>query len=1793
MNNKKTYLVWLFFIGLLSINAQQNSQLWQEVSDWDTNVFAKKARNSQPTTYKLFELDLTSLKNKLANVKSRNQTRTSNIIISFPNEEGNFERFRVFETEIMHPDLAIKYPMIKSYVAQGVDDLTATMHFSITQFGLHTMTLSGKRNDVFIDAYTTNANYYIVYTKSSVTDSTFDFECFTDEGDFRNSVTTQEQMRNDTDDKRLRTFRLALSCNAEYGNIFAVNTGTEKADITAQMVITMNRVNGIYERDLAITMQFVADNDLILYYGNTNSDPWSGEYNGTTQIEIDDKIGDGNYDIGHNFNTSGGGNAGCIGCVCTSGTKGRGYTGRPDPTGDPFDIDYVAHEMGHQFGGYHTMNTCSRSGSGATEVEPASGSSIMGYAGICNTNVQSNSDAHFNYVNIRDISANVQGGVSTCAVITNLVNNPPTANAGIDYIIPKSTPYILEGIATDPEGLGSLTYSWSQNDPEQSPGNGPPQSSYTVGPMYRTLYPTTSPNRYMPKFSDVLNASLTPTWEVTPAVGRDMEFAFLVRDNDILGGQTAADLMSVTVASGSGPFLVLSQNTAETWEAGTNETISWNVSSTDVAPVNATNVDILMTDDQGASFTSIVTNVPNTGSYAITVPNVTTSTARIMIRASNNIFYAINGADITIQQSDFDMTFNNDTEDVCVPLDATYTFTYNTYNGFNETVTFSASGNPVGSTVAFSPAQTSTGGTLITMTVSNLTDAMDGNHTINIQGTSTSANKNADVTLNVFGNTIPIATLALPTNADTNVTLPVTFNWSDENATSYDIEIATDNVFTNIVDSANINTNSYVANSLDFTNIYYWRVRVNNLCGVGNYSSVFSFITQDCTYCPSTYFQVTDDWITNVTLNTINNTSVQGGNDSYEDFSVVSTDLEIGLTYPISIDVEVDGGFLQYVKVFIDWNQDCDFDDANETLDLGSQNGTATFNGNITVPVGAFLGNTKMRIIEQYISSPEACNSHPTAFGETEDYTINVLIQSNSCLTPVSVNVINILDVSATVNWTDLNSPSNSFNIEYGIQGFTLGTGTLVNEVTTSLNLTSLLNNTAYDVYIQSDCGAEQSPWTLATTFTTLCGFYSNSYMEDFENIPLTCWSFYQSEGDDPGFVQTSLRAHNGNLSYYHNDDDIATVSESWMVSPSFLSGVNDELRFWYNQNWTENFYNYSGVWISTTGNDPLTNPGDWTELSELNAGSTGGFSEDTWTEFVQNLSAYAGQTIYIGFRYVGDYAHEFYIDDFSILPVLCAGVTKTWDGTDWLDGGSVTTAPDNTNPVIINGTYTTGTHGNINACSLENNATLTVNANTYINVIYDIVNTNSFTIEPQGSLVQIENSATVTGAGTFNTQVSTTALDDKDRFTYFSSPATNNSLTVFDAWSETNKIWEFVGSTQYWNNVPNSTTMQTGYGYAVRGSTLGTYPLIATSTFNNAFNNGEFTMPLYFDVGTSESDSADDDSVLLGNPYPSAIDAAMLLTNNPQANAFYIWTHASALGSGSYVADDYIIWNASGGVASASGEPVLNGYIASGQGFFVQSNASGNFVFSNDVRVNTNNNDFRSNQDENNPRLWLNITSNSGLFNQILLAFSTQATNQFDTQKDAKRLIENTNLSFYSFDEVNEQFAIQTRKEVTEEDVIPLGFHVQDTSVNQMQIAISTIEFFEDTNVYLKDNVLNVIHDLKLEPYDFTLIDQVNNEERFEIILTRDALSTISDSLNNDLMVYMIEDDLINIQMMNGAIIKQVKIYDVLGKMLTNLKVDNSIIKIPTTVNTGTILFLNITLENGQSLIKKMIVNK
>lgn len=650
----------LYFITILlcfsTISFAQNS-LWKKVSFEEINKFSKMERASMPSQYQLFSLNLVELKKQLLNAPLDTQSSNSNLKIGFPNTSGIIENFKVYEAPIMEKGLSDKFPDIKSYLGKGIEDPTATIRFSVTLFGLHTITFSGNRETSFIDTYTKDLNNYIVYNKSSVSPAR-NFECLV-KGDnpfALDNILTENNTILRASDGKFRVFRLAMACTIEYAtfhvNAAGVGSGTlaqKKAAVLAAMAVTMTRVNGIYEKDMSLRMNLVANNDLVIFITSdnfTNNDAVA--LINESQTQITNIIGSANFDIGHTVSTGGGGYAGPY--PCQSGSKASGITGSLAPVGDPYDIDYVAHEMGHQYGANHTFrNSCGGNVNNSTAVEPGSGSTIMAYAGICAPDVQSNSDAYFHAVSIAEMVSQINT-VSTCASTTLNNNNPPVVNAGLDYTVPKGTAYVLKGTATDANNPNTLTYCWEETD--FASATQPPTQTATGGPNFRSLTPTTSPNRYMPKLATVVAGSLTSTWEVISNVARTNNFALTVRDNALLtGGQTARDNMIVTVNGAAGPFTVTSQNTTGVnWAGASTKTITWNVAGTTANGVNTALVNILLSTDNGVTFpTTILASTPNDGTEIITVPNNISSTnCRLMVQSVGNIFYAINTTKFTI-----------------------------------------------------------------------------------------------------------------------------------------------------------------------------------------------------------------------------------------------------------------------------------------------------------------------------------------------------------------------------------------------------------------------------------------------------------------------------------------------------------------------------------------------------------------------------------------------------------------------------------------------------------------------------------------------------------------------------------------------------------------------------------------------------------------------------------------------------------------------------------------------------------------------------------------------------------------------------------------------------------------------------------------------------------------------------------------------------------------------------------------------------------------------------------------
>ena len=554
-------------------------------------------------------------------------------VLAIPLPDGTYARFRVLESPILSAELSGRHPELRTFVGQGVDDPTATARLDRTPAGFHAMVLSS-RGTFFVDPLERgDVLHYVSVRKSAAGGSRFSCGVVS-----APSAVASMDVAPPPSGANLRTYRTAITATGEYTTHFG---GDPQA--RAAITTTMNRVNGIYEREVAIRLNLTAFN----VHPDPATDPFptGGNVNGAlldqNDADLDLRVGAGNYDIGHIFSQGGGGGLAQLGCVC-GGSKGRGGTSLGDPQGDVFDVDYVAHEIGHQFNGNHTFNgTTSSCGggnrNGGTAYEPGSGTTIQAYAGICGAeNVQSNSDPYFHSISFDEMTAFRDGG-GNCGPQTATGNNPPSVNAGPDFTIPTGTPFVLTASGSDPDG-DALTFTWEQMDL----GDASPPPNNANGPLFRSRTGTTSPARTFPRMADILSNAATP-WERLPTVNRTANFRATARDNRAGGGGVNYDAMVLTFAGA--PFSVTAPNGGETIGCGCTTNVTWNVGGGSVAA----NVRIVLSTDGGNNFgTVLVASTPNDGSEPVLFPCTATSNARLKIEAVGNIFFDVSNANFRL-----------------------------------------------------------------------------------------------------------------------------------------------------------------------------------------------------------------------------------------------------------------------------------------------------------------------------------------------------------------------------------------------------------------------------------------------------------------------------------------------------------------------------------------------------------------------------------------------------------------------------------------------------------------------------------------------------------------------------------------------------------------------------------------------------------------------------------------------------------------------------------------------------------------------------------------------------------------------------------------------------------------------------------------------------------------------------------------------------------------------------------------------------------------------------------------
>lgn len=579
----------------------------------------------------VYRLNTKKLKKALKKAPLEFDSAVCGATVTVPMPDGTFTSLCVEESPLLSPSLQKRNRKIKTYRGEGIDDPSITARLDMTKSGFHAQLIT-PGGTVLVDPIPGKKKHYVSYWKHDLPGQAF--PCLAEEFPAPGVAGTVGAFALPSGGE-LRTYRLIVTATGEYTQYFG-----GPANAVSQIATTVNRVTGVYEREVAVRF--------ILEYVNVYEDPATDPFPAGDvvnedlldqhQADLDATFGAGAYDIGHIFTQGAGAGLASFGAVCDVLVKARGGSAMGNPSGDAFDINIVAHQIGHQMGSHHTFNSTSGTCGNTdmrhadTAYEPGSGSTIMALAGRCSPeNVQPSGDDYFHLASLWEITDFSSGPGSICGTLTTTGNTPPTVDAGFDYSIPTGTPFTLTGAGNDTDG-DALTYGWEQLDL----GASSPPPNVADGPLFRSRPPTTDPSRTFPPYDDILAGTPTP-WEMLPTVARDLTFGVTVRDNRSTGGGVDSDQMTLSAAGD--PFAITFPAGGDSLECGDEAALLWNVGGGSVAA----DVGIRISDDGGVSFDELIPSTPNDGSQAVTVPVSLTDLGRIEIYALGNVFFSLSG----------------------------------------------------------------------------------------------------------------------------------------------------------------------------------------------------------------------------------------------------------------------------------------------------------------------------------------------------------------------------------------------------------------------------------------------------------------------------------------------------------------------------------------------------------------------------------------------------------------------------------------------------------------------------------------------------------------------------------------------------------------------------------------------------------------------------------------------------------------------------------------------------------------------------------------------------------------------------------------------------------------------------------------------------------------------------------------------------------------------------------------------------------------------------------------------
>jgi len=852
----KTNLLFVFILFCHGLFAQDYWAIENE-----NKVLSNQVGSTTSSKIRSVQLDDSFIRERF-NAMNSSVGKGSSIFF-FPNENGQLESFSMAAIPVFAE--AQTHPTIRAYRGQSLDRKNITIRITVSPLGL-SGTMRTPSGFLFFQPDNRSTSSYVFYQrKDIVTEEERTVFCTTENKQTKVKKNFQQSGMSAKNrvSGQLKTYRFAVATSGEYTQFWGDDddeNGSNVQDAQAAIANTVNRMNEIFEVDLGVRLLLVSNTSII--YEDPETDPFSSDLNSEVQGVLTNEVGEVNYDSGHLFHRAdANGNAGSIGNVCESFRKGSAFSSHPftvtnGSTGgyltDYFDIDYVAHEVGHQFGATHTYAHLTESPQ--VSSEPGSGSTIMSYAGIVSgQNLQRHSDPYFHFHNIVQINAYLAD--YSCQENENIVNQIPTVSAGDDITIPIGTAYELTAVAQDEDG-DQLTYCWEQLDSGRVRAQdfGP---QLITGSMNRSLLPTASPTRMIPRLEAVLRGDLTQTnpglnsdWETISTVGRNLRWGITVRDrnqNNPNGvGFVAQDEMTVSVSDDAGPFVVRSQNsTSVLWKAGANELIEWDVALTDRAPINTQTVSIYLSVDGGQTFPHLlIENTLNDGEVYVVVPGgISSSNARIKIVADGNIYFAVNSSDFRVEERPFALPFQDVVKENCATPNVGYTANLTIYDTISSTVSLSVVGLPSTIVASLNATSVQTQGTTVTLNLS--TDGtVSGTYSATLVGRSGATVVEHPFVIRFLS--IPVPTPQIESPADQSVDQPTFMNFAweaNDQADFYRFELSKAQDFSTLLVNETLLQNSYSLDDLEGSTTYFWRVSMLNNCGVSTPSAVRQFIT--------------------------------------------------------------------------------------------------------------------------------------------------------------------------------------------------------------------------------------------------------------------------------------------------------------------------------------------------------------------------------------------------------------------------------------------------------------------------------------------------------------------------------------------------------------------------------------------------------------------------------------------------------------------------------------------------------------------------------------------------------------------------------------------------------------------------------------------------------------------------------------------------------------------------------------------------------------------------------------